>query len=283
LRETLRMLLAQDVGCFELIVVDQSTEHEEETWSFFREHGSRIRRLYQAEPNLPKARNRGLRDARGDYVVFVDDDVLPPPNCLSTLVGHLAAGAADGISGLISFEKSNDELNKQYRSTYPAWRPGSDEVFYVPHFIGAVMAFRREVFELVGGFDDRLGRLSRSAVGEDFEFCRRAVRAGVWLALDPKLVIDHPLGVKGGCASRELDADVARLNTVRANLYIEMKMTGCGGHIGIRGWARILRGFAINRHTLLSGGAVVSRRLLDIGRNYAAVRAFYRNDRAGLS
>lgn len=278
LRETLKMLLAQDIANFDLIVVDQSREHEEETWSFFREHEPRVRRLYQEEPNLPKARNRGLRSARGDYVVFVDDDVLPPPNCLSVLVGHLAAGVADGISGLISFDKTRDELREQYHSAYrAAWPRGSEEVFYVPSFIGAVMAFRREVFELIGGFDDRLGRLSRSAAGEDLEFCRRATRAGVRLALDPKLVINHPLGVAGGCGARELAADVARSNHIRANLYIEMKMTGLGGHIGISGWLRLLRAFAVNRDVLRRGTAALGRGLIDISRNYPAVRTFYRH------
>lgn len=268
----LQTLLAQDCDGFEILLIDQTPNHDQETIAFLTLNADRIKRVVQEIPNLPMARNNGLSRASGKFILYVDDDVLLPADCVRRLIAHLSAGAAHGVSGLISFEQSDEELKLQYGLKVD---PQPESLIIVNQFIGAVMAFRREVFDSAGGFDERLGILSTSASGEDSEFCRRARSAGYRLAIDPTLVIQHPLGVTGGCATREVSSDVARTRHIRSNFYIEMKLSDAHGRIGIAGWVRMLRGWAVNREAVANGFGAVFKNIHLLRKQYKEVQEFY--------
>jgi len=55
--------------------------------------------LYCVEPdqNIAKARNRAVLNSTGDYVAFIDDDELPPPDWLLTALHACQAHGADGV------------------------------------------------------------------------------------------------------------------------------------------------------------------------------------------
>jgi glycosyltransferase involved in cell wall biosynthesis len=275
--EMLRTLLAQDFDDFEILLIDQTPEHCEETISFLNLNADRIERVWQETPNLPMARNRGLSLARGRFIIYIDDDVLLPNDCVGKLARHLAEEQVDGVSGLISFEKSREDVRQQYEKQYGAFNKcAPNGLLFVHQFIGAVMAFRREVFDEIGGFDELLGVLSPSAAGEDNEFCRRAKRGNFRLAIDTTLTIDHPLGVRGGCAAREVSIDVARMRQMKSTFYIEMKFAERHGKIGLQGWVRMLRGWAINRGMLKQGVPSILGRLQELEKNYKTVQEFFR-------
>lgn len=80
LPKTLERILAQTSTDFELIVVDDgSTDNTEETVESFQCNDSRIRYLWQHNAGQAAARQRGLENARGEWVTYVDsDDELYP-------------------------------------------------------------------------------------------------------------------------------------------------------------------------------------------------------------
>src|SRR5882762_11172627 len=75
LADTLRMVLQQDYDDYEIIVVDQSTECSPEVEEVIATAAEKIRYLRLHVPNLPAARNAGVRAATGDIIAFIDDDV----------------------------------------------------------------------------------------------------------------------------------------------------------------------------------------------------------------
>ncbi|WP_150118011.1 glycosyltransferase family 2 protein, partial [Meiothermus taiwanensis] len=76
LARTVRAFLAQDGVPFEVIVVDDgSTDATPEVLAGFRD--PRLRVLRQPNAGLASARNAGLLQARGQYVLFNDDDIVP--------------------------------------------------------------------------------------------------------------------------------------------------------------------------------------------------------------
>ncbi|MFH1516934.1 MAG: glycosyltransferase [Pseudomonadota bacterium] len=66
--------LQQDCTAYEIILVDQTAQHTPETEEFLSDHAAQIKLIRQSPPSLTKARNEGIRQAKGDVIVFIDDD-----------------------------------------------------------------------------------------------------------------------------------------------------------------------------------------------------------------
>ena len=78
LRQTLECLIKQKPAPREIIVVDQSSSHDQRTRQFLDEavEQGQIRYIFQPEPNAQRARNRAISEAQSEVLLFVDDDVL---------------------------------------------------------------------------------------------------------------------------------------------------------------------------------------------------------------
>ena len=77
LKQTIDCLLKQDPAPKEIIVIDQTRQHDQET-SEYLDHlvaNKEIIYIYQAQPNAQRARNRAIAESTGKVLLFVDDDV----------------------------------------------------------------------------------------------------------------------------------------------------------------------------------------------------------------
>ena len=74
-RECMRSVLSSTLKDIEIIVVnDGSTDNGPEIAKHFAEKDERIRMFSQENSGLSAARNMGMKEARGDYLAFVDSD-----------------------------------------------------------------------------------------------------------------------------------------------------------------------------------------------------------------
>jgi histidinol-phosphate phosphatase family protein len=126
------------------------------------------------------ARNRGWRQASAEWVVFLDDDVLPPPDWRARLEADLAAaGDAAGSQGRIVVpvpERPTDWERNVAGLEHARWAT-------------ADMAYRRDVLAAVGGFDERFPRAYR----EDADLGLRVTAAGHRIVRGERHVL-HPVG-----------------------------------------------------------------------------------------
>jgi glycosyltransferase involved in cell wall biosynthesis len=84
--ETINSVLAQTDSDFEVVVVDDgSTDDTQDVVARAFGKVDQVRYVRQANAERGAARNRGIREARGQYVVFLDSDDLMRPDHLSTL------------------------------------------------------------------------------------------------------------------------------------------------------------------------------------------------------
>ncbi|MFB9338611.1 glycosyltransferase family 2 protein, partial [Actinoplanes octamycinicus] len=114
------------------------------------------------------ARNAGWRAARHDWVVFLDDDVLPDQDWPRRLRADLAAAGPEigGVQGVLRVPLPADRRPTDWERVTAGLADGA--------WITADMAFRRAALAAVGGFDERLPRAFR----EDAELAFRVRQAG---------------------------------------------------------------------------------------------------------
>jgi GT2 family glycosyltransferase len=145
---------------------------------------------------LSGARNTGILASHGEVVAFLDDDAEAAPGWLKSLVAAFDDRAAGGAGGTVQPAWATDA---------PAWFPPEfgwvvgcsytgqpTEVTEIRNPIGANMAFRREVFDRVGGFREEIGRIGSLPLGcEETELSIRACADGWSVWLRPDAVVHH--------------------------------------------------------------------------------------------
>jgi O-antigen biosynthesis protein len=193
----------------ETIVVD-TPEEGEGPLSFssgdFGE-GAEVRVVVEPQPGISRARNRGLWEATGEIVVFADDDVDVDENWLATLIAGFRLGdRVDAVSGPTlpgAIETPTERwfegfggLQRGFDTrVYSLDDPPSDQPLFpfTPGAFGSgrAMAFRRDPFRQLGGFDPVLGPPTPTLAGEDIEALLRVVLAGRQVVHEPAALVWH--------------------------------------------------------------------------------------------
>jgi glycosyltransferase involved in cell wall biosynthesis len=161
-----------------------------------------LRRVSETRQGLSNARNRGISEARGTYVLFTDDDTRPTPDWVQRTWETFRASGADVIGGKVDIlwpvarpSWFADELVSSLAGV--DYGPLEVELTSERPPLGANMAFTRRVFEVVGGFDPQLGRIGAKLIGgEETDLFRRAGEAGMRGVYQPGAVVRHLVEVE---------------------------------------------------------------------------------------
>jgi glycosyltransferase AglI len=130
------------------------------------------------------ARNRGIERAAGARLAFVDADIIVPEDWLA--VGRAALDSAEYVGGPVVIDESKATTPAHHFEASRGFRGNTAENRH-GFFVTANLFVRREVFEDLGGFDERL----RS--GGDNEFGRRVGESGRYRqSFDDRLAVLHP-------------------------------------------------------------------------------------------
>src|SRR5262249_45980927 len=143
----------------EVLIVDQSDSVYPRLRAFLDRNSDRFRSIRLPERNLAKARNDGIELAKGEIIVFVDDDVEILPGFLA---GHAAAFADAGIWGatgpafepgahkLVSAQSLTQKNIDDLKSGRNVMR--TDFAYDTATLYGCNMSIRRSTFEKIGYF-----------------------------------------------------------------------------------------------------------------------------------
>ncbi len=187
---------------WEVLVVDNNSKDQTRDIieQFCGRFPGRFRYVLEPQQGLCYARNAGIRESRGEILVFMDDDVTVEPTWLENLTGTLRSREWAGAGGRILPE---------WPGSVPQWLPRDGQHALAPLVVfdlgenpgeldeapfGANMAFRKEMFEKYGGFRTDLDRVGSNLMsGGDTEFGSRLLAGGERLRYEPSALVHHPV------------------------------------------------------------------------------------------
>lgn len=184
----------------EIVIVDQTDRRDPLLEEYAAAHPE-VNYIRIKRKGLPNARNVAIRNATGDILLFVDDDIVPDDDLVRIHFENYADPSVAGVGGLVRGGYDRPDPRAPVGTFVPSSGMvvrnfGVGERRDVDHLPGGHMSFRREVFEKVGGFDPTYGGAS---IGEETDFCLRAVHAGFRLVYDSRAALDHLRLPMGGC------------------------------------------------------------------------------------
>lgn len=184
----------------ELLVVGSAPSTDQER-QMAQAVGARF--VFEPRPGLDVARNRGIRQASGEIVAFVDDDVRLTDGWLATLRHAFQDASVACVTGRVLPLALDTAVQQQFEARFsfdrgpkPIRFTAADNRPWFPihpyHLgTGGNMAFRRDLFAQIGLFDEALDAGTPTGGGGDLDIFRRLLLAGFTAVYQPALLVYH--------------------------------------------------------------------------------------------
>lgn len=197
LEECLESLVNQTAAAntFEVIVVNNgSTDQTQRIAQRFASQYSTFHVVVENKQGLSHARNLAFRNARSDWISYIDDDAKAFPNFVERALRTIAIHRFDCFGGIyVPWYKFGRP--KWYRDQWASNQAGKPtRVGIMPHDFasGGVMVIRKNVLEQLHGFSLRLGMIGgKTAYGEETQLQVAMRNSGMTIGFDPQLRVEH--------------------------------------------------------------------------------------------
>ena len=244
IEKTIDSVLEQKMADIEIILVDDgSTDNTRELVQ--KKYGDLVRYVYQENQGIPGARNTGIKNARGDYIAFLDSDDSWRPGKLERQLSlaeehpeyGLLASRCDKIQCSGNIKKPGRPLSYQSRRGKSGWV--LNDLFQANFIRTSSVIIRRDCFDKVGLFDEKQKQ------AQDYDlWLRMAAEYQVGFINEFLTVyVDNPKGISG-------DGLIGRLYILQAleKSYLKQKIPEKIYNL------RMARNyFAVGRHYLQRG------------------------------
>lgn len=166
---------------YECIVVDDgSTDKTKDVVTKYN-----VRYIKQPNQGPATARNKGIMESKGEVIFFTDSDCIIPADVITKYRKHFIHPDVAGVGGTYKTLNEGKSVARfvGLEISYRHKLQGQD-VKVVGSFNSA---FRKEVLDEVGGFDEKFP----TASGEDFDLCYRIIKLGHTLKFDDEIFVYH--------------------------------------------------------------------------------------------
>lgn len=230
--DTLEDLALQEYSDWECLIVSQGENWQELSSALKERWPGRVRFFYLEEANASLARNVGLREARGEIVLFLDDDVsIKHADFLANHARHFGDVAVSGVVGQVV---GPDGLTRETRHRLSYGRQNG-WLYFPSNFTGKVrvrngasnnLAVRREQAIAAGGMD---AHFVKGAHREESDFCLRYTDEYGLMVFDPDASLVHLGEAVGGCRNWGMNAGVHPVHHVAGEWYFILRGIASGG------------------------------------------------------
>ncbi|MBL7136633.1 MAG: glycosyltransferase family 2 protein [Candidatus Marinimicrobia bacterium] len=200
---TLKSFENQTFNNFELVVIDQTTLPSTQL-SAFNTDAYNYKYYHINKKSLPNARNIAAKVAKGDIMLFVDDDTIPEPNLISCYIEEFQKqDESVWLIGGYIYEKSTNILSEKsdisggYLTKYgKTLKNFSSESYAECEWVaGGNFAILKDKFIELGGFDiNYIG----NAMLEDCDFGFKVRAHGGRVLFSPRPSVEHLRAESGG-------------------------------------------------------------------------------------
>ena len=215
----------------EVLVVDSCSATD--ATALVANNAPRVRYVRADRPGLDVARNVALREARNEIVAFCDDDARVDRHWLRALLPSFTNPCVLAVTGLTMPVELETPAQEWFETFSPFGRGFRRKLYDVRTVdalnagalgAGANMALRRDVFSLVGEFDEALDAGTATRSGGDTDMFRRILAGGYQVVYEPSALSWHRhrrtwpelvdveygygVGVYAGFAAALLDGDL---------------------------------------------------------------------------
>ena len=194
--QSLVCALKQKYEDMEVIVIDQTENHDDETRLYLDSIKGEINYIYSSTPSLTKARNLGIDSSNGEIIIFIDDDVILEEDFVAHHVqAHTKYDVVQGrvIEGDSPASNKPHWVNRwiKYSGSNNCIREGKTNVV-----TGCNFSIKRLVVDKVGYFDIFFSKL---ALREDSDYGLRCYKQGMSMGFSPEAKLIHLSSPSGGC------------------------------------------------------------------------------------
>ncbi|MBV8053727.1 MAG: glycosyltransferase family 2 protein [Deltaproteobacteria bacterium] len=187
----------------ECVVVDnRSTDDTHSVVAEFANHCALpTRYVYEGGAGSSHARNRAIEEARGDFILFIDDDAVAEPDWAAEMLAEIECRQLDVACGMVL---------PRWSIAPPRWLGPSLYVRLAVHdparmavasraeremihnYFSANAGFRRRTFARFGNFRQDLGVIGGNPMsGEDTELFARIIAGGGAMGFAPRARVHH--------------------------------------------------------------------------------------------
>jgi GT2 family glycosyltransferase len=181
----------------EVLVVDNnSTDNTARVVQEFSDRSPRVKYVFEGAQGLSHARNRGIKEAQGQIVAYIDDDAKAHPDWVKTIIRFFERTPdASGVGGPYYAFSS---------ITIPPWFPkeyGSKSLGSETRLLqdgewlsGTNMVFTKSALVEIGGFDTSIGMTgAKISYGEETNLVNRMREYGMQVYYCPEMSVDHAI------------------------------------------------------------------------------------------
>jgi len=196
LRDVLQSLTCQTAPstAYDVLVVNNNSS--DSTQQIAQDFSSRFANFYvvvEPKQGLSHARNRGFKEAKTEWVAYLDDDARAHPDFVERVM-HTAENFLFDCFGGVYLPWYKCGRPKWFRDEYATNGRLLDEVGVLKkgEISGGVSAFKKSVLEQLGGFPSTLGMCgNKIAYGEETLLQLRMREKGFVIGFDPEMLVDH--------------------------------------------------------------------------------------------
>lgn len=184
----------------EVIVVEQVFNNQKQIQEFADKKKINLKYVFLSDPSTSKAKNVGASKAHGEFLVFLDDDVIVKPGLVKNYLrnfGDRKVGAIAGRVLTVGQPLEQDKKNVGRITCFGKFTDGFSSIIKqeVDTVIGCNACFRKEVFKRIKGFDEQF---TGNAMREESDLSLRVKKLGFKIIFEPKAVVTHLREESGG-------------------------------------------------------------------------------------